>query len=83
MTVVYSDPERTSKIRECLMACGRAGVQTPAMLALNKHVFGVRTHEGIGVDAATDLLIAGGFDPPADPQQFSAPLACNILGVRA
>ena len=82
MTIAYADPERADKIRECLLACGRAGMQTPAMLALNTHVFGTHTRDGVGVEAAVTLLIAEGFDPPADPQQFSAPRACNILGVR-
>ena len=82
MNVVYLDQDRAARIRECLLACGRAGMQTPAMLALNTHVFGTHKQEGIGIDTATELLVGGGFDPPNDPQHFSAPLACNILGVR-
>ena len=74
--------ERAEKIRAGLWACARAGMQTPAMFALNAHVFGTHTRAGIGVDAAVGLLLAGDFDPPDDPQHFSAPLACNILGVR-
>jgi hypothetical protein len=62
------------KIRAGLLACGRAGMQTPAMFALNAHVFGTRQRGGIGLEAAV-------LDPPADPQQFSASLACNILRV--
>lgn len=66
-----------------LVECGRAGEQTPAMLALNRHVFGTHAMEGAGVDATADALLEAGFDPPADPRHFSAPLACNLLNVRA
>lgn len=69
------------KIRAGLLACGRAGMQTPAMFALNAHVFGTHERGGIGLEAAVQALV-GQLDPPADPQHFSAPLACNILGVR-
>jgi len=69
------------KIRAGLLACGRAGMQTPAMSALNAHVFGTHERDGIGLEDAV-LALVGQLDPPADPQHFSAPLACNILGVR-
>lgn len=64
------------KIRAGLLACGRAGMQTPAMFALNAHVFGTHERDGIGLDAAVQALVG-----QLDPQHFSAPLACNILGV--
>jgi len=64
-----------------LKECARAGTQTPAMFALNKHVFGTHEREGVGAEAAADALLAAGFDPPEDPRWFSAALACNLLGV--
>ena len=56
-------------------------MQTPAMFALNAHVFGTSQKQGIGLGAAV-LALAGKIEAPADPQHFSAPLACNILGVK-
>lgn len=77
-----ADDERAEKTRACLWACARAGMQTPAMFALNAHVFGTHTRAGIGVDAAVGLLVAGDCEPPDDPQHFSSLRACNILGVQ-
>ena len=64
-----------------LKVCARAGMQTPAMLALNAHVIGTHTTVGVGYEAAADALLAAGFSPPADPKWFSASLACNLLGL--
>lgn len=64
-----------SSIRAGLLACGRAGMQTPAMFALNAHVFGTSQKQGIGLGAAV-LALAGKIE------HFSTPLACNILGVK-
>lgn len=65
------------KIHAGIIACTRSGANQ-ASIALNNHIFGT---SGIGIDSAAELLLAGGFDPPEDPNWFSAPLACNILNV--
>lgn len=73
--------ERVDRMRAALIACGRAGYQDEAMFALNKHVLGTHAALGAGVEATMDALLGAGFDPPADPQQFSARLACNLLHI--
>lgn len=70
-----------AKMIACLEACARAGMQTGPMFALNKHMLGDRSSAGVGLEAIAAQLLAAGFDPPTDPQHFSAALACNMLGV--
>lgn len=65
----------------CLKACARAGMQTGPMFALNKYVLGTHETVGAGYEATAAALLAAGYDPPKNPQWFSAALACNLLGI--
>lgn len=76
--------EETLKRFNCIrgiQACTRAGEQTPAMFALNRYVLGTFEVVGPGIEAVADRLLAAGFDPPKDPQFFSAAMACNLLNI--
>lgn len=73
---------RRERIIAGLTACGRAGMQTPSMFALNQHVFGTHARVGVGLSTAVDALMAAGFDPPEDVKWFSSAQACDLLGVR-